>query len=1834
MADFRLGRLKFNWRGAWAASTAYVIDDIVSFKGNTYVCVVNHTSASSEGAWAATDLNIGTPRWQLHVPGIRIMGAWTANTFYAVNDLISYGANQYLCTGDHTSAASEDLFYSNDINNWSLYTSSTRYQGEWTSGTWYKLNDIVKYGNTLYVTSTAHTSGIQFDVTKFGVYLESVKFEDSWGAGTEYQPGDIVTFGGYTYIAKTINTGKQPNIYNVDITQGGGVIPADWNIVTTGFDVKGDYDNATVYVPGDVVQFGGNTYVKIATGVAGVYPTDTAAWSLVTPGLNWKGPWSSATTYQINDVVSSTSASWVNLTAQNINIDPVADQSNTGGANWQALAQGESTLTLSNPGDILYRNAGGANVNLPIGNDGEVLTVDGNGLPSWLRNNWCDNVYYVATDGVDDAAYGKNISKPWASLRYALTQIPSATATYLQVTGATYDAATGEMVVTSASHGLISGDKVRVADDALTFSCSSDGNATNHTYPRATDPARGKYLSVTVSDANTFSVNVGASPSGQQYTHTFVSAANNALEVASEITTIFVKSGTYYEQLPLTVPSHCSIVGDNLRATVIKPDPNTQSTDATPVENRFSTMFILSESTTLKDMIFEGMEGYEPAAGIDDHDITQATIRGVFLKLNPNTPILGKSPYITQCSAFSGRPVGTAANCTGGVGALIDKSIYGSTTSNGSMLFDSFTQFHDLGVGFWCKDLGNAEIVSSFTYYCQVGYTCTGGGRIRSLVGNNSWGTYGAVSIGYDNGEVPVTGNVRGQRLNFIYDENSSLFVENEEVVQGADDGVVDQSWSVAGGTTIAGQADQVYSGVTSTSSVSGTGATFNVTRNNLGSISAVAVAVRGSGYEANEVLTIAAADINDTVDLTITLSTVQDDFSVTNVNYARALVLYVQTEYLIIENITGSFLDDKPVYGDGAAGVVASQATARTAAGGATPAVEGVKGKIFPLTNLPLDSSGNPIFPKATGATQFLNVPGNTTYDDAGSYVIKDVVGRTAAQNLFLTSLRQYDVPGNAPTAYDVHAVSRSNNVATITTGSGGSATNHGLSVGDEVTIVIANTAGTIRPFATGYSSTDTNVLGIRGGVLQRTVVTATPTGTTFEYDNTGSDTTIASGDSLLTGSKIYLQGTSGGSTKAIHLGGTSVTLYNVSSETGGVNATGVTGLSNSDTTIPFSDASIGLLDQNGGAISAGATKFLLINNEMMNIQSVSASGCTVTRGNEGTQAVAHADGSVIYYVQKAVDATTVRGDIDTAVLDIPTFSINNFDNNDIMKVDNEFFRIQTVNSPTIGRATIRFAQPKNINAGSGQGVEIRLRYSQVRMTGHDFLQIGTGSKANTNWPDQPLADPDQTKEIKEGLPGRVYYVSSDQDGNFRVGQYFTVEQATGTATLDASAFNLSGLESLRLGTVGAELGVAINEFSSDKTLGGDFSRDGAVPTQLAVKSYVDGQTGGGISREEPTIGVQSLTSAGTTATLTAFTIHNVKVGDSVTIAGADQANYNGTFVVNNVSTDGLSFSYIMPGGAVTATGAITCVRKQRMASDLEVEGLLEVNPAWNSASSVDALRINATNTQSGAGSSLIRAQVGGTDKFIVDKEGNITAQGDLTVNGDLTTISSTNLSIEDKTIVIASGGSTLANVDGAGLEFGTSTVTLKYVNGDGRINITGAGLGLQGPLQMGTQTAIGVDGSNNPVSLATTIASSSLTSVGELTALSVAGKSKIQSVTEKIVIMSSGAGGNQTYSFDDGAIFYHPDATSDITAGFTNVPTDDNKAHSFVVIINQGGTARALTTNIGINGSSYNVLWSGGNAPTGSASKNDVWNFTLINKGTASTPDWIAYASKSDFA
>jgi hypothetical protein len=152
---------------------------------------------------------------------------------------------------------------------------------------------------------------------------------------------------------------------------------------------------------------------------------------------------------------------------------------------------------------------------------------------------------------------------------------------------------------------------------------------------------------------------------------------------------------------------------------------------------------------------------------------------------------------------------------------------------------------------------------------------------------------------------------------------------------------------------------------------------------------------------------------------------------------------------------------------------------------------------------------------------------------------------------------------------------------------------------------------------------------------------------------------------------------------------------------------------------------------------------------------------------------------------------------------------------------------------------------------------ITTRLKYSQVRLTGHDFLYIGTGNFASTNYPYVNPNNAIQANQTNSSGGGRVFFTSTDQDGNFNVGNLFGVQQATGTATLNASAFNLSGLNSLTLGAVSLGVGSAtITQFSTDPYF--TANSDSVVPTQKAIKSYITAQIGGGAS----SLNVNTLTS------------------------------------------------------------------------------------------------------------------------------------------------------------------------------------------------------------------------------------------------------------------------------------------------------------------------------------------------------------------------------------
>ena len=140
-----------------------------------------------------------------------------------------------------------------------------------------------------YRVVTGHTSAATFeegDTTLYVVeYLQSFNYEDTWNASTQYQDGDVVTYGGYTYVAKSVHVNKPPS-YN---------LTNDWDIITTGFNVVGDWSASTDYKQGDVVLDGGYSYVAISTSTGATPATNTSNWSLVTKGVAWKGNWDAST---------------------------------------------------------------------------------------------------------------------------------------------------------------------------------------------------------------------------------------------------------------------------------------------------------------------------------------------------------------------------------------------------------------------------------------------------------------------------------------------------------------------------------------------------------------------------------------------------------------------------------------------------------------------------------------------------------------------------------------------------------------------------------------------------------------------------------------------------------------------------------------------------------------------------------------------------------------------------------------------------------------------------------------------------------------------------------------------------------------------------------------------------------------------------------------------------------------------------------------------------------------------------------------------------------------------------------------------------------------------------------------------------------------------------------------------------------------------------------------------------------------------------------------------------------------------------------------------------
>ena len=81
---------------------------------------------------------------------------------------------------------------------------------------------------------------------------------------------------------------------------------------------------------------------------------------------------------------------------------------------------------------------------------------------------------------------------------------------------ATYTGINGQLVLTiGAGHGLVAGSNtVQLTNESIIFTCTQDGNSTEHGYPRSTDPYAGQNIAIAATSTDTITMNVGVSPSG------------------------------------------------------------------------------------------------------------------------------------------------------------------------------------------------------------------------------------------------------------------------------------------------------------------------------------------------------------------------------------------------------------------------------------------------------------------------------------------------------------------------------------------------------------------------------------------------------------------------------------------------------------------------------------------------------------------------------------------------------------------------------------------------------------------------------------------------------------------------------------------------------------------------------------------------------------------------------------------------------------------------------------------------------------------------------------------------------------------------------------------------------------------------------------------------------------------------------------------------------------------------------------------------------------------------------------------------------------------------
>ena len=1496
------------FKGNFASTTRYKINDVVKFGGGLWICVEYHTSQ--------TYLTDDESKWEIFVDGLEFEDSWLNTTRYQPGDFVTYGGYSYVAKTNNLNAIPTA-----SSSDWDLFTTGFRFVGDWDIGTDYLVGDVIRISGYTYLCTDDHTGQRPPNVLYWQRLNSGFVWQDAWTNGDTYNIGDAVRYGDNSYLCIANHTADQVTLQNrpdQDVTglawnilsggaesgnmttQGdlvyyGGAGPTrlpigepgqilkvnsagnapEWeffgainnvfyisgdrgvDLPAPGYGVTLDRPWATIryaaeQVEAGAIRYNAKTLLQLNRSFIQAEVVNYVTWNIANPTGIWVGFVNDDVTKCARDIGQILDAiTWDISHGGNVRTREAALSYFSGGNITATNATYEPTTGLLTITSAAHGLSNGNTVRLAQGSLTFTCASDGNTVPySYPRPSDPANAQNLLVSNVTLNTFTINVG---ISSETSAHTFVSATANGITKSGTALIAAIADeddQLVASINY------MVTVVDSVL----SNLVPATNY------QTLNGVGSPITQVIDISYSEEPDAQPLVASLANIITSAVTAGVSTGIPTTrvgntTLFVKTGTFEEVLPIIIPAETAIVGDELRSTRIVAAGSFVSSADTPYSlsalarlKAVIGLAITSPGTIVKTTgnaldpvttrpvgsvgaftaaldlvqdIIDYIDFYINASGaaptmtgtVTPNTSTDYTYAVESLEANREFLKAEINAYIAF--TFSGYVYDTAA-CARDVDRYIDAIKYDLIyTGNYRSL---------LAARYYVNAVNGSTLEDMFYVRNGTGLrNCTLAGLNGVLSAPNSYGTrrptagaYVSLDPGWGHGDQRVWITTRSP-----YVQNVTTFGT----------GCVGQKID---GSLHGGGNDSIVSNDFTQVLSDGIGAwVTNLARAELVSVFSYYGHI---GYLAENGGKIRATNGNSSY----------GDFGCVaeGVDVTETPITGTVDNYTFEAIVTNVFTSGSQVYALEYLNAGVGYTAATTA--------------ILTISNL---SSANPLRTQGT----YTNITGSSSgsgsgqqftidIDDVGLPSVTIVKGGTGHAATDLITIAAASIGGTGPdVTFTVATVGKATQFSISGEGYGATVNNAVIGTGSVYEVRLLNPADN---FGGANYVTATNVA-------------AAGTATAITISNT--DNAL---DAAYVGMAIFITAGKGvgqyGYINSYNSGTKTAQVYKVSDGTAGwdhlVSGTAIQTSLDETTTysieprLTFSTPPSGTRAFGRARVEDG--KIVEIRLIEPGTGYLSAPTLTITDPNN-TVEVPHevriGDGVLRQptWTSRGTGFVTAQADITgdgyadsyqpgrymqvAGLTEVPQAGSNVT----FASLPGVYFKLVSVtqllgNGPYTARLQVSPDITITQAPAHGDAVSLRIRYSQVRLTGHDFLDIGTGNFASTNYPGIPLVDPNPDYETVDSGGGRVFYTSTDQDGNFRVGELFSIEQATGVATLNADAFNISGLQELQLGAVSlGGTSAVITEFSTDGTF--TANSDNIVPTQKAIKTYIASQIGGG---------------------------------------------------------------------------------------------------------------------------------------------------------------------------------------------------------------------------------------------------------------------------------------------------------------------------------------------------------------------------------------------------